>query len=230
MLGILGTIIFLAGSILTLAAAVCWITILFAAFQEDGSHGILCLFVPFYLLYYAIAHYEGEKKNLLIAVGLGCGILGGTLLSAGGGLMKGQRAKRNMVRRAERDVQRLETSMKSAYKLFSEAIAEENEVKLQWARKELSSMSITDFFKDHPDMDADKSIESLAKAISELDQVFRLKKKIRMANGEGAESIRSHFAAALKRILPEDDLEQKIKDIKSSFKKLDEAFDLDLKL
>ena len=158
--------------------------------------------VPFYILYYAIAHYEGEKKNLLIAVGLGCGILGGILQAAGGGLMEVQRT----TQRAERDVQRTETfkaKVSSAYKFFSEGIAEGNHIKLEMASNTLSGKYITDFVKDHPDMDADKSIESLAKTMNKFATTFQPS---------------------------EEDLEPKIKEIKSSFKKLDEAFDLDLKL
>ena len=222
MLGFLGTIIFLAGSICALAAAVCWIIILLAAFQEDGYEGILCLCVPFYILYYAIARYEGEKKNLLIAVGLGCGILGGILQAAGSGLMEVQRSKRNMVRLAERDVQRTEkfkTMVSSAYKLFSEGIAEENHIKLEIASNTLSSKYLTDFVKDHPDMDADKSIESLAKTMNKFAKTY-----------QRTLADRSRIAAGATRYLSEEDLEPKIKDIKSSFKKLDEALDLDLKL
>jgi len=73
------------GAICGLASLVCWVVILIAAFQEEVIQGILCFCVPFYILYYALARYQGEKKNLLIAVGLGGGILGGILQAIGGG-------------------------------------------------------------------------------------------------------------------------------------------------
>jgi len=77
--------LFAIGAICSLASLVCWVVILIAAFQEEVIQGILCFCVPFYILYYALARYQGDKKGLLIAVGLGGGIVGGILQSIGGG-------------------------------------------------------------------------------------------------------------------------------------------------
>jgi len=55
-----------------LVALVCWIIILIHAFTKGGAlQGILCLCVPFYILYYMFAKFEHEKKNLIILGYLG---------------------------------------------------------------------------------------------------------------------------------------------------------------
>ena len=56
------------GLICSLAAFICWIIILIGAFQQDVTQGLLCLCVPFYILYFALALYENEKKGLIIAI------------------------------------------------------------------------------------------------------------------------------------------------------------------
>lgn len=60
-----------------LAAFICSIVILIAAFQDGVAQGLLCLFIPFYVLYYALAVFQHEKKGLILL-----GWLGGTLLWA----------------------------------------------------------------------------------------------------------------------------------------------------
>lgn len=66
------------GGLLYLVGFVCWIFIIIHAFKSGGAlQGILCLCVPFYVLYYAFAKFEHEKKNLIIG-----GFLGGFLLGA----------------------------------------------------------------------------------------------------------------------------------------------------
>ena len=125
-------------------------------------------------------------------------------------------------RLAKRDIERTETfkaNMSIAYKHFSEGITEENHIRLGISSRLLSSMYIPDCVKDNPDMDAEKSIKSLAKTVGTFADTFQrtLADRVRKAAGST-------------RYLSEEDLEPKIKDIKSSFKKLDEAFDLGLKL
>ena len=77
------------GLVCVLAALVCHIIILIGAFQEDVTQGLLCLCVPFYILYFAFARYENEKKGLIIAIWLGGAIIGKILQIVGGGLAAG---------------------------------------------------------------------------------------------------------------------------------------------
>lgn len=60
-----------------LVAFVCAIIVLIHAFKNGGAlQGILCLCVPFYILYYMFAKFEHPKKNLIIA-----GYIGGIVIS-----------------------------------------------------------------------------------------------------------------------------------------------------
>lgn len=59
-------------SLVGLAAA---IIVLIHAFQASVGQGLLCLCVPFYIIYYVFARFEHEKKNLIIAALLGSWIL-----------------------------------------------------------------------------------------------------------------------------------------------------------
>lgn len=70
----------LAG-LLYLVSFVISIMILIHAFQASVGQGLLCLCIPFYILYYAFARYQHPKKNLLLAAWLIGGILGGALYS-----------------------------------------------------------------------------------------------------------------------------------------------------
>lgn len=77
------------GLVCVLVSAVCGLIILIGAFQEDVTQGLLCLCVPFYILYFAFARYENEKKGLIIAIWLGGAIIGNILQIVGGGLAAG---------------------------------------------------------------------------------------------------------------------------------------------
>jgi hypothetical protein len=79
----MGAVLAIAGLACGLAAAVCGLIILIAAFQEDVTQGLLCLCIPLYILYYAIARYESEHKPIILGVWLGGGIVGGILQVAG---------------------------------------------------------------------------------------------------------------------------------------------------
>ena len=58
-----------------LAALVCSIIILIHAFKASVGQGFLCLCIPFYILYYAFARFEHEKKNLILGVWIGAWVL-----------------------------------------------------------------------------------------------------------------------------------------------------------
>ena len=60
-----------------LVAFVCAIIVLIHAFKNGGAlQGILCLCVPFYIIYYMFAKFEHEKKNLIIG-----GYFGGVIVA-----------------------------------------------------------------------------------------------------------------------------------------------------
>ena len=70
MMGMLALVFYLVGF-------VCAIMILIHAFKNGGAlQGILCLCVPFYIIYYMFAKFEHEKKNLIIG-----GYFGGIIIA-----------------------------------------------------------------------------------------------------------------------------------------------------
>ena len=74
MMGMLGLVFYLVGF-------VCAIMILIHAFKNGGAlQGILCLCVPFYILYYMFAKFEHPKKNLIIGGYFGGLIIGAVLM------------------------------------------------------------------------------------------------------------------------------------------------------
>jgi hypothetical protein len=79
----MGTVLMIAGLACLLAAAVCGLIILIAAFQEDATQGLLCLCIPFYILYYGFARYESEHKPIILGIWIGGAILGNVLQFAG---------------------------------------------------------------------------------------------------------------------------------------------------
>jgi hypothetical protein len=83
-----GTILTMLGLVLSLAGGVCGIIILIAAFSEEVVQGILCLCVPFYILYYAIVRYQSEHKPIVVGVWLG-GLILGAILQGVGTAMQG---------------------------------------------------------------------------------------------------------------------------------------------
>ncbi len=64
----MGLVLYIVGLI---AALIGSIIILIAAFRRGIGTGFLCLFIPFYILYFAFARYESERKGLVIALWLG---------------------------------------------------------------------------------------------------------------------------------------------------------------
>ncbi|HLO97312.1 MAG TPA: hypothetical protein VK171_01845 [Fimbriimonas sp.] len=69
----------LLGSVLAIA---CAIIILIDAFKNSILKGFLCLLCWFYMLYYAIVHFQHDKKVLIIV-----GWLFGSAIGAGFGSM-----------------------------------------------------------------------------------------------------------------------------------------------
>lgn len=72
------------GGILLFVSAIFALVILINAFKESVGQGLLCMFVPLYILYYAFARYSGSKKGLVITGWLGANAVGVTLILVGG--------------------------------------------------------------------------------------------------------------------------------------------------
>lgn len=72
------------GSVLLLVAAVLGLVILIGAFKESAAQGLLCMFVPFYMFYYAFARYKSSKKGLVVGGWATALVLGATLQIVGG--------------------------------------------------------------------------------------------------------------------------------------------------
>jgi len=76
----MGAVIVLLALVLYLASVVCWIMIIIHAFKTGGAlHGILCLCIGPYAIYWGFAKFEHPKKNLILGGFLG-GIVGGFVL------------------------------------------------------------------------------------------------------------------------------------------------------
>ena len=54
-----------------LISSVCGIIILVSAFQDEVLEGILCLFIPFYILYYGGWKFDHDKRALILVGWLG---------------------------------------------------------------------------------------------------------------------------------------------------------------
>jgi len=72
----MGTVLAILGLVCSLASLVCFIIILIDAFKKEVIKGVLCLCIPFYILYYAFAQFEHEKKGMIIGVWLLGSIVG----------------------------------------------------------------------------------------------------------------------------------------------------------
>lgn len=64
------------GSILLLVAAVFGLIILINAFKESVGQGLLCMFVPLYIFFYAFAKYRSPKKPIVVGGWLGAMTIG----------------------------------------------------------------------------------------------------------------------------------------------------------
>ena len=85
----MGSILTIVGALCSLAAFVCWVIIMIAAFQESVGQGFLCLCIPLYIFYFAFACYQSEKKGMIVGIMVGGWILSIILQLAGGGLGAG---------------------------------------------------------------------------------------------------------------------------------------------
>ena len=63
--------------VLGITSLICSIIILVDAFQQEVMQGLLCLCCSPYMLYYAIARFNHEKKGLILVLWL----VSGTLLA-----------------------------------------------------------------------------------------------------------------------------------------------------
>jgi translocator protein len=79
------------GMLCSLVGLVCSIIVLVHAFKESVGQGLLCLCVPCYVLYYAFAKFEHEKKGLVLAGLLGGNVVGNALVGAAQGMRQGHR-------------------------------------------------------------------------------------------------------------------------------------------
>ena len=59
----------------SLVFLVCWVIILIDAFKNEWWKGLLCFFCFLYMLYYAFAEFQNDKKALIIALWLGSMVL-----------------------------------------------------------------------------------------------------------------------------------------------------------
>jgi hypothetical protein len=62
-----------------------WFLVL--AFQDSATEGLLCMFVPFYGLYYLLTHFEEVKQPFFLNL-IGVGILMGTSVAGVAGFMR----------------------------------------------------------------------------------------------------------------------------------------------
>ncbi|HJN76606.1 MAG TPA: hypothetical protein QGF58_21935 [Myxococcota bacterium] len=71
----MATALLALGGICSLISFVGAIIILISAFKESVGQGFLCLCVPFYILYFAFAKFQHEKKNMILGAWLGGTVL-----------------------------------------------------------------------------------------------------------------------------------------------------------
>ena len=82
----MSAILLLLAVVLGIVSLICYIIILIDAFQQEVMQGFLCLCCSPYMLYYAFARFDHEKKGLILIVWLVSGALSGILqvLAEGG--------------------------------------------------------------------------------------------------------------------------------------------------
>jgi len=81
---VMSGIFFFLAVILYIASFVCSLIILIHAFNTEMVKGLLCLCLPFYVLYYAFTQYYSENKGLILGVWLGGNVLASILIMAAG--------------------------------------------------------------------------------------------------------------------------------------------------
>lgn len=63
------------GGLFYLVGFVFWVIVIINAFKTDTTQGILCLCVPFYILYWGFAKFTHPKKGMIMG-----GLVGGWIL------------------------------------------------------------------------------------------------------------------------------------------------------
>jgi benzodiazapine receptor len=63
------------GLLCSLVSFACAVIILIHAFKAGTQQGVMCLCIPFYILYYAFTKFEHEKKNMILGAWLGAVVL-----------------------------------------------------------------------------------------------------------------------------------------------------------
>jgi len=71
------------GGVLLFIGAIFGLIILINAFKESAGQGLLCMFVPFYIFYFAFARYSGSKKGLVVGSWLSTYLVGTALVVVG---------------------------------------------------------------------------------------------------------------------------------------------------
>lgn len=85
----MGMLLIALGGLLSLVGTVCAIIVLIAAFQNAIWKGILGFFCGLYLLYFAFAEWQSDKKGMILAGWLLGGAVGYGLIMAGTAMMGG---------------------------------------------------------------------------------------------------------------------------------------------
>ena len=83
----MGMLVVALGGVIALAGLICTLIILIEAWQDEAWKAILGFLLPIYLLYYAFAEFEHDKKWPIIAGSLFGTGLGGVVMGAGLSMM-----------------------------------------------------------------------------------------------------------------------------------------------
>jgi hypothetical protein len=76
-------LVMLLGAAMAIVGGIWFIIV---AFQDEVMHGLLCLFVPFYALYYLVTHLDTTKQPFFLQlIGTLCMWVGAARLAAMGG-------------------------------------------------------------------------------------------------------------------------------------------------
>lgn len=79
------TPLFLLSALASLVFAVCYLIVLVKAFQDATMEGILCLIIPLYIFYYALAKLQSDHRGLLLSLFF-LSLVGAPALQFAGGL------------------------------------------------------------------------------------------------------------------------------------------------
>ena len=161
---------------------VCFIIVLRKAFKDSPVQAALCFFVPLYVVYYAFARLESEKKNQLGAV-----LVVSLLLSAGLSLVSEHYA---------------EAEVDDACKFLAKSDVEEvlgekvGEGQRALAQTEVGKAKLCSYDAiEHPQRSVAICFYPKRTALEPMNEVFREKgKPVRWVNGIGREALWSGSA------------------------------------